>query len=459
MRDGGLNSGFMIAQVTAAALASENKSLAHPRSVDSLPTSANQEDHVSMATGAALRLLPMAANLRGHPGDRAAGRAPGDGVPPAAALLGAAGGGARAGAGRGGGLGRGSLHGAGHRGGRGAGGGRALRALRGRWLSSTGSGWTRISSPWTGGLAPLASSGRRPGRAGRAHRLGGSARRPARPRGGDVDCGGAWVLPGLVDCHTHLVFGGDRAAEFERRLAGRDLRGDRARGRRHPLHRAGHAGGEEDDAGARAPSPADALLAEGVTTVEIKSGYGLELETERRMLRAARAPGAEATVSVVTSLLAAHAVPPEYAGRQAELRRGTWRTDDLPAAAGLADAVDAFRDRIAFTAERDGDGLLARRRAAGLPVKLHADQLCDLGGAALAAQYGALSADHLEHASRRGWRAMAAAGTVAVLLPGATYFIREERASRTSPPCAPPGVRMALSTDMNPGSSPARRCC
>jgi imidazolonepropionase len=270
-----------------------------------------------------------------------------------------------------------------------------------------------------------------------------------------TDCGGAWILPGLVDCHTHLVFGGNRAAEFEARLAGATYEEIARQG--GGILSTMRATREADEAAllAAALPRLDGLLAEGVTTVEIKSGYGLALEPELRQLRVARELPRQRAVSVVTTLLAAHAVPPEFAGRRADYARHV-ADEILPAAAraGLADAVDAFLEGIAFDAE-DTARVFAAARAHGLPVKLHADQLSDLGGAGFAARHGALSADHLECTSEEGARAMAEAGTVAVLLPGATLVLRETR----HPPIAAfraAGVRMALSTDMNPGSSPAR---
>jgi len=270
-----------------------------------------------------------------------------------------------------------------------------------------------------------------------------------------TDCGGAWILPGLIDCHTHLVFGGDRAAEFEQRLAGATYEEiARAGGGIFSSVRATRAASEEALVESALPR-LRGLMAEGVTTVEIKSGYGLDLENELKMLRAARRLGAEEPVEVVTSLLAAHAVPPDFpGGAEAYTDWVAREAVPLAAASGLADAVDAFCERIAFSPAQT-ERVFAAAKAAGLPVKLHADQLSDLGGAALAARHGALSADHLEQAGAEGLRAMAAAGTVAVLLPGATYFLREKHhpdiaAMRES------GVRMALSTDMNPGSSPAR---
>jgi imidazolonepropionase len=269
-----------------------------------------------------------------------------------------------------------------------------------------------------------------------------------------TECHGAWILPGLIDCHTHLVFGGDRAAEFELRLQGASYEEiARAGGGILSTVRATRAAGEE--ALLREAEPRlYGLMAEGVTTIEIKSGYGLEEATELAQLRVARRLGALHPVAVRTSLLAAHAVPPEFAGRQAEYARHV-ATAILPAAArqGLADAVDAFSDRIAFTPE-ETEWVFAAARGAGLPVKLHADQLCDYGGAALAARWGALSADHLEYANTAGLAAMARAGTVAVLLPGAFYFIREERRPDIAAMRAA-GLRMAVATDFNPGSSPA----
>ena len=267
------------------------------------------------------------------------------------------------------------------------------------------------------------------------------------------DCGGAWLLPGLIDCHTHLVFGGDRAAEFEQRLAG---------GSYEEIARAGggilstvRATRTADEAAllATALPRLDGLLAEGVTTVEIKSGYGLEMETELRQLRVARALAEARRVTVRTTLLAAHATPPEYAGRRAEYARHVAR-DIVPAAIGLADAVDAFADSIGFTNEETA-WVFDAARAAGLPVKLHADQLTNQGGAAFAAGHGALSADHLERANEAGIAAMAAAGTVAVLLPGAAFTLRET-AHPDVAAMRRHATRMALSTDMNPGSSPAR---
>ena len=264
---------------------------------------------------------------------------------------------------------------------------------------------------------------------------------------------GALVTPGLIDCHTHLVFGGDRAQEFEQRLHGATYE-DIARGGGGIMSsvRATRAA-DEDSLFVQSLPRAQALLADGVTTIEIKSGYGLNLDSEFKMLRVARRIGRELGISVRTTLLAAHALPPEYAGR-ADDYIDHIVSDILPAAAreGLADAVDAFCERIAFTPAQTRH-VFTTARELGLPVKLHADQLSDLGGAALAAEFGACSAEHLEHANEDGIRAMAAAGTVAVLLPGAYYALRETK--------LPPidamrrhGVPIAIATDLNPGTSP-----
>jgi imidazolonepropionase len=268
-------------------------------------------------------------------------------------------------------------------------------------------------------------------------------------------CDGAWILPGLVDCHTHLVFAGDRAREFEMRLDGASYEAiAKAGGGILSTVRATREAGEDALVAAALPR-LDALLAEGVTTIEVKSGYGLDLETEARMLRAARRLGTARDVSLVTACLAAHAIPPEFAGRRAEYARHV-ADHIIPAIAaeGLADAVDAFTDSaIGFTPE-ETEWVFDAARRAGLPVKLHADQLRDDAGAALAARYGALSADHIEYASPEGIAAMAKAGTVGVLLPGAYYFIRETHQPDIAAMRAA-GLRIALATDLNPGSSPA----
>lgn len=264
---------------------------------------------------------------------------------------------------------------------------------------------------------------------------------------------GTLVTPGLIDCHTHLVFGSDRAREFEQRLHGASYEDiARAGGGITSSVRATRAA-SEDELLAQSLPRARALLADGVTTLEIKSGYGLDLDHELKMLRVARRIGAVLGIDVATTLLAAHALPPEFAGR-ADGWIDEICTHILPAAAqaGLADAVDAFCEKIAFTPAQTRR-VFERASALGLRVKLHADQLSDLGGAALAAEFGALSADHLEWTNSDGVRAMAAAGTVAVLLPGAFYALRETRL----PPIEAfraAGVAIAVATDLNPGTSP-----
>ncbi|MCW6510145.1 imidazolonepropionase [Lichenifustis flavocetrariae] len=276
---------------------------------------------------------------------------------------------------------------------------------------------------------------------------------PLRDATETVDCQGRWITPGLIDCHTHLVHAGNRSREFELRLQGASYEEiARAGGGIVSSVEAMRAASEERLLEETLPR-LDALLAEGVTTVEIKSGYGLDLASERKALRVARRLGTVRPVSVVTTFLGAHALPPEFkndkAGYLATLVR-----DMLPALAaeGLADAVDGFCEGIAFSPDEIAHVFDAAKRF-GLPVKLHADQLSNLQGGALAARYGALSADHLEYTDETGAAAMAAAGTVAVLLPGAFYFIRETK----KPPVdlfRRHGTRMALATDNNPGTSP-----
>jgi imidazolonepropionase len=266
------------------------------------------------------------------------------------------------------------------------------------------------------------------------------------------DAAGALITPGLIDCHTHLVYGGDRAHEFELRLNGATY---------EEIARSG--GGIASTVQAtRAASPDDllqrstrrlqALMAEGVTTIEIKSGYGLALAHERKCLSVARTLGQTHAVDVRTTFLGAHAIPPEFAGRTDDYIDAVLQMLPVLHAEALVDAVDGFCERIAFSTAQM-QRVFEVAQALGLPVKLHAEQLSDSGGAQLAARYGALSCDHLEWLSEEGVQAMAQAGSVAVLLPGAFYFLRETK--------LPPfdllrkhGVPMAIATDSNPGSSP-----
>ena len=268
-----------------------------------------------------------------------------------------------------------------------------------------------------------------------------------------IDCAGRWITPGLIDCHTHLVHAGNRAHEFELRLAGASYEEiARAGGGIVSTMKATRAASERELVAAALPR-LDALIAEGVTTIEIKSGYGLSLADELKMLRAARQLGVARRVTVKTSLLAAHALPPEFAGDpDGYITHVCDAIIPAAAQAGLADAVDGFCETIGFTPAQI-ERVFQAAEANRLPVKLHAEQLSNSNGAALAARYGALSADHLEHLDDAGVAAMAAAGTVAVLLPGAYYFTREA----LPPPIAKlraAGVPMALATDCNPGTSP-----
>jgi imidazolonepropionase len=264
-------------------------------------------------------------------------------------------------------------------------------------------------------------------------------------------CDGRWITPGLVDCHTHLVFAGDRSDEFARRLAGESYADiARAGGGIAATVRATRAADEDSLLAASLPR-LDALLAEGVTTVEVKSGYGLDEETELRQLRVARLLAARRAVSVSTTYLGAHAVPPA-GDRAAYLDAVCGRMIPRIAAGRLADAIDVFQEGIAFSAAECAR-VFAAAHAAGLPVKSHADQLSDTGAAALAASFGAWSADHVEYTSPDAAPAMAAAGTIAVLLPGAFLMLNETR----RPPIAAfrnAGVGMAVATDLNPGTSP-----
>ena len=290
-------------------------------------------------------------------------------------------------------------------------------------------------------------------RAGRILYAGDEATAPCFEAAETVDCEGRWITPGLIDCHTHLVHAGNRAKEFELRLAGASYEEiARAGGGILSTMRATRDASEEDLIRSALPR-LDALIAEGVTTVEVKSGYGLTLDAERRMLHAARRLGQNRPVRIVTTFLGAHAVPPEYADNP-DSYIALVGDVMIPALAGegLADAVDAFCETIGFTTEQIRPIFDAAIRN-GLPVKLHAEQLSCLGGAGLAAEYGALSADHLEHLDGKGVDAMARSGTVATLLPGAYYFTRETRL----PPIADlrqAGVPIALATDYNPGTSP-----
>ena len=266
-----------------------------------------------------------------------------------------------------------------------------------------------------------------------------------------VDCAGRWITPGLVDCHTHLVFGGDRAAEFEQRLAGASYADIAASGGGIVSSVRATRAADAATLLAAATARLDRLLAEGVTTVEVKSGYGLDLPTERRMLMAARALSDNRHLSVATSFLGAHALPPEAASKDAYIDLVCAILPTL-AAEGLVDAVDAFCETIAFSPAQTAR-IFAVARDLGLPVKLHADQLSNGGGAALAAEWGALSADHLEHMDDAGAAALARAGTVAVLLPGAYYMLRETRAPDVDA-LRRHGAHIAIATDCNPGTSP-----
>ena len=266
------------------------------------------------------------------------------------------------------------------------------------------------------------------------------------------DAGGALITPGLIDCHTHLVYGGDRAHEFELRLNGASYEDiARAGGGIASTVKATRAASAEE-LQAQSAVRLRQLLAEGVTTLEIKSGYGLALAHERKTLTVARALAQQHPIDIRTTFLGAHAIPPEFAGRTDDYVDAVLAMLPVLHADGLVDAVDAFCERIAFSTAQT-ERVFTAAQALSLPVKLHAEQLSDSGGAQLAARYQALSCDHLEWLSPEGAQAMAAAGTVAVLLPGAFYFLRETKL----PPVAllrDNAVPMAISTDCNPGSSP-----
>ena len=268
-----------------------------------------------------------------------------------------------------------------------------------------------------------------------------------------LDCEGRWITPGLIDCHTHLVYAGNRASEFEQRLTGATYESIARQGGGIVSTVNATRAASESQLVAQTLPRLDALLAEGVTTVEIKSGYGLALEHERKQLLAARALQKQRAVTVRTTFLGAHALPPEFAGRaDAYIDEVAGRMLPALAAEGLVDAVDAYCEKIAFSIDQTRRVFDAATRA-GLRVKLHAEQLSNMHGVTLAAEFGALSADHLEYVDDAGVAAMAQAGTAAVLLPGAFYFLRDTQV----PPLdafRKARVPIAIATDCNPGTSP-----
>ncbi len=291
-------------------------------------------------------------------------------------------------------------------------------------------------------------------RAGRIAWLGPRAALPSGYRSVVTHDGdGCWLTPGLIDCHTHIVYAGNRSDEFEARLNGASYEDIAQRGGGIMSTVRSTRAATEQTLLAASLVRVKSLLAEGVTTLEIKSGYGLDLETERKMLRVARRIGETLPLRVRTTFLGAHALPPEYAGRADDYIELICK-EMLPALAAenLVDAVDAFCEKIGFSADQT-ERVFRAAQSLGLPVKLHAEQLSDQSGAALTARYRGLSADHLEYLSQAGIDAMAAAGTVAVLLPGAFYFLRETK----MPPVQAlrdARVPIAISTDCNPGTSP-----
>ena len=289
---------------------------------------------------------------------------------------------------------------------------------------------------------------------GRIAWVGPRADLPASPGAARHDFGGGVITPGFIDCHTHLVFGGNRSLEFEQRLQGVSYADIAAAGGGILSTVNATRGAGEEELLATAEARLAMLMADGVTCIEIKSGYGLTLDDEIKMLRVARLIGQKYPIQVRTTFLAAHALPPEYRGRADEyIDVVCERWIPEVAALGLADAVDGFCEHLAFSPAQIAR-VFAAARQAGLPVKLHAEQLSSLGGSALAARWQALSADHLEYATEDDARAMASSGTVAVLLPGACYMLRETQL----PPVAlfrRHGVPMALASDINPGTSPA----
>ncbi len=283
--------------------------------------------------------------------------------------------------------------------------------------------------------------------------IGPQSQLPESGFGNTVDLGGAWVTPGLIDCHTHTVFGGNRSGEFEQRLQGVSYAEIAAAGGGIASTVRATRAASEDELFASAERRLKHLLQDGVTTVEMKSGYGLDLPSERKILKVIRRLGESLPVTVRSTCLAAHALPPEYTNRADDYIRHIC-DEMLPALAqeGLVDAVDAFCEYLAFSPAQVEQVFITARQL-GLPVKLHAEQLSALGGSSLAARYQALSADHLEFMTEDDAIAMAAAGTVAVLLPGAFYFLRETQLPQMDA-LRKHGVPIAISTDLNPGTSP-----